>query len=654
MQTLTTNDLLRFRLAGSLALRPGGEELAFVEMWCDDEADANRTAIYLVPTDGSAPARRVTFGENGDSSPKWSPDGRYLGFVSAREVAWRRDLYVLDMQAGGDARKLASLPRGIGEFAWSADGTKVALTGRPAYPDDAHRPTEDEAERRARYGKRVVHVERLHYRGDGAGITDDEGPQLWIADVDGDPGADGPRVLVDHTYPLSSPGFAPDGRVTFVSRREPDHEITWNDQVWAVAVDGGEPERLSDVEGSVSAYCFTAGGSLVLDQYPMAGLPLGCVHDHLVIDGKTVELADNFGKHALADTVDPVSSGTQLLCDGDDVWFVITREGAVHLWKHADGVASPVIEHDGVIGEIAVGDGIVAFTNTTTTEHATIRVAKTDGSGERVVHVPNPWMDDITVGKVEDLWVEVDGVRSHAFVILPPGGIGDTPPPAILTQHGGPHSVYGRGFNLLLQMLAIPGYSVIVANPPGSLSYGEDYALMTHKRFGEAELPHLMAMVDEAVARGWADPDRLGTTGGSYGGFLTLWDITQTDRFKAAVSGRGVVDWSSIFASSEFGWGLVHGCFGCYPWEDPELYRRLSPLTYAENITTPLRLIGCTDDHRVPMEQVEQMYIRLKILAKAPVDLVVFRDSHHLIYSGPPWNKVDHMQSILDWFERYL
>ena len=651
MQTLTASDIIRFRLAGSLALRPGGKDLAFVEMWGDADANSNKTAIFVVPTDGSAPARQVTSGPNGDGAPKWSPDGRYLGFVSARDVPWRRDLYVLDMEHGGDARRIATLPRGIGEFAWSADGSQVALTGKPEFPDDAHRSTDDVGERRARYQDRVVHVERLHYRGDGAGISDDEGPALWIASVDGD---DEPRVLVEHGYPLSSPGFAPDGRVTFVSRREPNFEITWHDEVWAVSTDGGEPERLTSLDGSVSGYGFLDSGALAVDHYPMSGLPLGCVSDELVIDGKVVPLEHNFGKHALSDTVDPMGAPRNPTCVGDTVWFQVTIEGRVHLWRYVDGVASPVIEGDRVVGEFVVGDGVIAFTNTTATESATIRVAPLDGSSERVVHVPNPWVDDLTVGAVEELWVEVDGVRSHAFVILPPGGIGDTLPPCVLTQHGGPHSVYGYGFNLLLQMLAIPGYTVVVANPPGSLSYGDEYAQMTHKHYGEAEMPHLNAMLDEVIARGWADPDRIGTTGGSYGGFLTLWDITHSDRFKAAVSGRGVVDWNSIFASSEFGWGLVHGCFGCYPWEDPELYRRLSPITYADKIRTPLRIIGCTNDHRVPMEQVEQMYIRLKVMNNAPVDLVVFKDSHHLIYSGPPWNKVDHMQSILDWFEKYL
>jgi dipeptidyl aminopeptidase/acylaminoacyl peptidase len=220
-------------------------------------------------------------------------------------------------------------------------------------------------------------------------------------------------------------------------------------------------------------------------------------------------------------------------------------------------------------------------------------------------------------------------------------------------MHGGPHAAYGWGFNILLQMLAAPGYAVIVANPPGSLTYGETYAQLNHRAWGEAEMPVLHAYLDEAIAQGLADPERLGATGASYGGFLTSWVIGHTNRFKAAVAARGPSNLTSIFGSSEFGWALMHHCFGAHPWEDRELYERLSPISYIENATTPTRFIACTDDYRVPTEQVEQMYISMKVLGRE-TDFVVFRDSHHLIYSGAPYNRVGHMEAIVEWFGRYL
>jgi dipeptidyl aminopeptidase/acylaminoacyl peptidase len=620
---LTPSDLLLWRNAGSLALSPDGSRLAFCEMWCED--DANKMAIFVVPSDGSEPARRITFGPKGDRGPKWSPDGTKLAFLSVRETDWRSDLYVMNMAAGGDPELVATLPRGIGEFAWSPDGTRFALTGRPDYPGEG-----DFDERRKAYNSRVVFVDRLHFRADGNQLTDDDFPWLWVCSLGGSP-----EPVVESTTPLHSPGWTPDGRLVFLSSRDADHELTWNTQLWTA--DG---ERLSHSAGQVMGYDFTADGRAVYTAYPVPGLPVGCFHDQLWIDDAVVVLDENVGKHVLSDTIDPLAGSSTPTCDGNDIYVQISVAGAVHVDRYRDGAWERVLDGERVIGEFVVSSGVLAYSSTSATEPASLYV------GDRFVHEPNPWIHDRE-------WSEVRPA-DHAWVLSPPGGFpSDGAPPCVLAMHGGPHAAYGCGFNILLQMLAAPGFSVIVANPPGSMTYGEGYTQQTHKAWGEAELPVLMHLIDSVVADGLADPSRLGATGGSYGGFLTNVLISRTDRFKAAVSARGVANLTSIFGSSEFGWALMHGCFAAHPWEDRAMYERLSPTTYVENITTPTRFIACTDDFRVPMEQVEQMYIALKVLGRE-TDLVVFRDSHHLIYSGPPRNRVAHMEAIVEWFQRYL
>jgi dipeptidyl aminopeptidase/acylaminoacyl peptidase len=648
MDALSANDLLLWRNVGQLALSPDGTRLAFVEMWSDAEADTNKMAVFLVPTDGSVPARRLTFGPTRDWGPKWSPNGRFLAFLSMRETEWRPDLYVMDMEQGGDPLLAAKLPRGIAQFAWSADGTRFALVGRPAYPDDRWRPTDDEDERRARYQERIVYLDRMHYRSDGTQLVDDEQPALWVCEIGGEP-----SVVVESEYPLHSPAWTPDGRIAFLSSREPDHELTWDTQVWAVSPDGGEPSKLSASGGAVHAYAFTDDGRVAYSAYPVPGLPVGCYDDQLWVDDAVVVFEHNVGKHVLADTVDPIGGSSAPTVCGTDVYVQVSINGATHVYVLRDGALSPVLAGNRVIGEFDVAGDLIAFTSTSPTEPGSIRVARRDGTDERVLHEPNPWIAERAVSEFREIWVDVDGVRSQAWVILPPQGIGDEPPPCVLSIHGGPHGAYGWAFNLLLQMLAAPGYSVIYGNPPGSLSYGEKFAQLTHRAWGEADFPHAMAYCDEAVAQGWADASRLGVTGGSYGGFLTCWAISHTDRFKAALAARPPTNLTSIFGSSEFGWALMHGCFDVHPWEDRELFARLSPMSYVEKIKTPLRLIACTADLRVPMEQVEQMYISLKVLGRE-VDMVVFRDSHHLIYTGPPSNRVAHMDAITDWFSRYL
>jgi dipeptidyl aminopeptidase/acylaminoacyl peptidase len=648
VKTLQPEDILRWRNAGQLALKPDGSAVAFVEMWCDADENRNRTAVFLLPTDGSSTARQITSGPNGDGSPKWSPDGRFLAFVSARETDWRRDLYILDMTSGGDARRVAVLPRGVGEFAWSADGTRVALTGKPEFPDDPNRPTEDADERRKRYGDRIVHVERLHYRNDGAGIVDDEQPALWVIDIE--EGAE-PKVVVEPRYPLSSPRWTPDGRIAFLSRRSDDHEFTWNDQVWAVSSDGGKPSKLTDAAGPVLGFCFTDSGRLSYTAAPARGLPTGCFDDQLFVDGERVDLDVNVGKHILADTVDPIAASSTPTASGDEIYVQLSEKGAVSVARIRNGSAEPLLSGKRVIGEFDVAGETVVFTSTDPGEAQTIRVR--DESGERILHDPNPWLAELTLSECREIWVDVDGVDSQAWAFLPPGGVTDGAPPALISCHGGPHGAYGWAFNVLLQLNAAKGWTVIMGNPPGSLSYGEKFTQLTHRAWGEADFPHVMAYVDHAIAQGWADAGRLGIFGGSYGGYLTLWSICQTDRFKAAVAQRGVANLETVFSSSEFGWELMRGCFDCHPWEDRELFRRLSPVNHVENITTPLRLVGCTGDQRVAMEQVEQMYIALKVMGR-PVDMVVFREGHSLVYHGKPWSRVEHARITAEWFERHL
>jgi len=649
---LEPEDILLWRTAGLLALSPDGSRLAFVESWSDADSNTNHQAVFVVPTDGSAPARQVTFGANGDGSPLWSPDGRSLAFLSARETEWRTDLYILDMEGGGDARLVVRLPRGIMQYAWSPDGTKFVLTGRPDYPQDRYRPpSDDPAVRRTRYRERPVFVERLHYRNDGNRLVDDEAPWVWIAPTT--PGESDPTALVKSTHPLSSPGWTPDGRVCFLSAREADYEVSWHNQLWAVPIEGGQLEQLTDSPGAVKSWCFTDDGVLAYCGYPHPGLSVGCCEHRLIVDGKVIDVEGDVGKYTLADTVDPMSNSDALVGCGTAVWCQVSIRGATHVYRSTDGGIEPIVTGNRVIGEVAVAGEVVAFTSTAPDEAASIRVSHLDGSGERVVHDPNPWIHDRLLSRWEEIWVEVDGVRAQAWVIFPPEGIGATPPPAVLSMHGGPHFAYGWSFNLLLQMLAAPGYSVVFGNPPGSTTYGEAFAQLTHKAWGEADFPIVMAYCDEVVRRGWGDADRLGVTGGSYGGFLTCWTVGHTDRFKAALAARPPINLVSIYGASEFGWSLMRGCFECEPWEDQALFRRLSPLTYAPNVTTPLRLIGCTEDYRVPLEQPEEMYITLKRMGKT-VDLVVFRGSHSLIYFGPPWARVAHMDAMVEWFERYL
>jgi dipeptidyl aminopeptidase/acylaminoacyl peptidase len=296
----------------------------------------------------------------------------------------------------------------------------------------------------------------------------------------------------------------------------------------------------------------------------------------------------------------------------------------------------------------------VAFVTASGTDPGTIRAVNADGSGERILHDPNPWLKNKVLGDTRELRIEVDGVAADGWAILPPGYSKGTKLPTLLVIHGGPHSAYGWSFQLSEQVLAAAGYAVVFCNPPGSQSYTEEFARAALGRWGDADLPFFLKTVDAAIDAGFADPDRLGVTGGSYGGFSTLWAVTHTNRFKAAVAEVPVSLLESFYGSSDIGWSFTSPELGAEPWEDPDAYRRRSPALMLERVTTPLRLIANLSDIRTPLEQAEQVYVRLKKMGKV-VDLVLFHgESHRLPVIGKPWNRVRRVRALQEWFDRYL
>jgi dipeptidyl aminopeptidase/acylaminoacyl peptidase len=304
---------------------------------------------------------------------------------------------------------------------------------------------------------------------------------------------------------------------------------------------------------------------------------------------------------------------------------------------------------------LSAGGGVLAFTSCSPDDPLSLRVADLDGGRERVLFEPNPWLrQERSLGSLRRLDVQHGGTDVEGWALLPPGHEDGQRVPTLLYIHGGPHAAYGWSFHLVFQILAGAGYAVVVCNPPGSQSYSEQFARCLRGAWGELDFPYFMTLVDTAVEAGFADPDRLGVGGASYGGYSTLWTITHTDRFKAAVSMRPVSNLLGFYGSGDIGWNFGAASLGAEPWEDPELYQRLSPVTYVERVATPLRLIGGTADLRTPLEQAENIFVRLRKLGR-PVDLVIFSgESHAMVVQGKPWNRVRHMEAVLEWFDRHL
>jgi dipeptidyl aminopeptidase/acylaminoacyl peptidase len=634
---------------------PDGTRVAFVQTRMDADANEQKSNIWLVPADGSAPARQVTFGPRRDSRPRWSGDGRRLAFLSNRDRDWASDLYVLELD-GGEARRVCSLPRGIEDYGWSPDGGRFCLLGKPEYPDDEERPPAASAEeRRKRYQERVRHVRRFRYRMDGKGQLDDETAQLWVCDLKGGDA----RMLTDGPFEIQRPRWAPGGGIAFLSNRDPDHDRSSVVEIYQVSSEGSEVTRLTSYGQPMIAFSFGPDGTpATLRADGPDGLS-GAGHQWLYIGDacRTRELDRSAFPLILTDTtpgreaLDPIWSS-----DGSAVHFEIGDAGCCHLYRVAASGGKPerVLGGRRLVLQPSLGGKTLAFISTAPDEPASLRTSSADGGAEIVLHDPNPWVRERALGETRGFQFELDGNRVDAWAILPPGLSEGERAATLLYIHGGPHSAYGWGFHLIDQILAGAGYALVECNPPGSQTYSESFAAVLRGAWGELDFPYFMRLVDVAVEKGFADPERLGVGGASYGGYSTLWVVTHTDRFKAAVSMRPVANLSSFYGSSDIGWDFGPRSMRREPWEDPELFQRLSPVTHLERVTTPLRLIGSTGDLRTPVEQAEQVFVALRKMKKE-TDLVIFHgEPHAVVVQGKPWNRVRHMRYVLDWFDRHL
>jgi dipeptidyl aminopeptidase/acylaminoacyl peptidase len=653
-EPLVPEDLLAFRMAADVQVSPDGRLVAFVLVWMDAAANQQRAAVWLVPADGSQPARQLTDGGRRDSRPRWSPDGTRLAFLSNRRKEWADDLYVLDMR-GGEPRLAAQLPRGIAEYEWSPDGSRFCLLGRPAYPVDPRRPAPaDEDEARRRYLDRACHVERMHYRADGPVLLDDEPRQVWVCPASGGE----PVPVTEGRWEVHRPRWTADGGIAFLSNRSGDERVDALD-LWRVPAEGGAPERLTAEARITSAHAPAPGGgwALVGTENP-ADYGSG-KHWRLYVDGacRTADLDRTLGAAVLCDTAPAADAlDPRWTPDGRWVYFQVSDQGSVHLYRapRDDGSWEPVLGGRRAVLSYSVGGTTLAFTSTSEEDPLSVRASGLDGSGERVLFDPNPWVAERALGCLRELHVEADGQRVDGWALLPPGHREGERVPTLLYVHGGPHAAYGWSFQLVFQILAGAGYAVVFCNPPGSQSYPEDFVRALHARWGELDTPFFMAALDRAVEEGFADPERLGLGGASYGGYATLWLVAHSDRFRAAVAARPVSNLQSFYGSSDIGWNFSPSQMRAEPWQDPELYWRLSPVHLVERIATPLRLIASTGDVRTPHEEAEQVYVRLRKLGRE-VDLVLFQgEPHGMVLQGRPWNRVRHLEAVLEWFDRHL
>jgi dipeptidyl aminopeptidase/acylaminoacyl peptidase len=635
-------------------LSPDGQTVAFVVTTVDMEANDYRSRIWLAAVDGSTPPRPFTAGEGRDQSPRWSPDGRWLAFTSKRDD--QSKLLVIAVDGAGEARSVASSKEEFEEVAWSPDGTRIAYVARVRDPRYDHELDKDKPARR---------IKNFFFRLDTVGWTVDRPSHLFVVDALRDAK---PVQLTTGDVDNHGLSWSPDGRaIAFSSRRHDTWDIDLATDLFTIGVDnpGADPRRLTPTLLNNERPSWSPDGTrIALLQNDQRSDPS---HTQVgVLDTGTGEVA------LLTTSLDRncapyVSGAREPIWDGGDVVFAVEDAGNTHVYRvAADGRGKPELVVGGERGVSGwdARNGTVAFTAATPTELSELFVRTADGEERRLTDLGSRFSERHHIPAPERFTAtSADGSEVEAWVIRPVGFTEGTAYPALLNIHGGPFTQYGNKFFDEFQVQAAAGYVVVYANPRGSSGYAEAWgrAIRGPKAevdpgsgWGGVDYEDLMAVMDEAVSRfDFIDGERLGVLGGSYGGYMTTWIVGHTNRFKAACSERAVNNLLTMEHTSDIA-TMFQSYVGARHIDDPDEYRRQSPITHVGQIETPVLILHSEQDLRCPIEQSEELFIAMRLLGKE-VEYVRFPgESHELTRAGAPRHRVERFEILLEFFDRHL
>jgi dipeptidyl aminopeptidase/acylaminoacyl peptidase len=695
---ITEKDLFKFVWVADPQISPDGSQVAFVRVSIDEKKDQYETTLWIARTDGGEPPRRLSGGTR-DTSPRWSADGRRLAFVRSVEKDDRlqpSQIYVMAMD-GGEARPLTEIPRGANNPAWSPDGRTIAFTATARPTELATKDTKDQSTTKNTKSTKdedtknddkpresdVRVITEAVYRANGVagwGFVDRDRPShIWTVSVP-ESGADMPQAkqITSGEFAESNIRWSTDGsRIYFVSDRRKESYYYPNDSdLYAVPAGGGDPLKLISIEGSIGAYTpsadgrriafvgtlhgnpersysqsdlwvvdvangtprnltasydFDINGGLGGDQRaPRGGSPAGPVWSR---DGRTLFIRAGEQGNANLKRVDVETGRLEQVMKGNQDVMAYTADASGQK-------LAVVLSTQTVIGDLHVVDG---------------EPAKAGPHPRKLTNFNDELFGQLTLSEPEEIWYTTfDGRKIQGWILKPPGFDRSRKYPLILEIHGGPHAAYGNTFTHEFQWMAAKGYVVLFTNPRGSSNYGQDFGNIIQFKYPGDDYKDLMAGVDEILEKGYIDDKRMGVTGGSGGGLLTNWVVTQTTRFQAAVSQRDISDWSNFWYTADFTL-FTPTWFRKPPFEDPADFAQRSPITHVAKIQTPLMFILGDEDWRTPPAAGgEELFRALKYL-KRPTVMVRFPgENHELSRSGKPWHRVERLQHIVGWFDKWL
>tara|TARA_R110000868_G_scaffold37111_9_gene131505 strand:+ start:38808 stop:40802 length:1995 start_codon:yes stop_codon:yes gene_type:complete len=636
-RAIQIEDLLNLKRVGSPVISPDGDWIAYTVSETDLKEDKSETRIWMIPTKGGEAIPMTGKGYSA-SQPQWSSDNKYLSFMSSKSGT--SQVWTLN-RMGGEAVQMTEIIQGVNSHVWSPDGTRLLLSITDAKPEELTKTKEDDKK------PKPYVIDRLQFKRDYAGYLDRYRTHLYVYT----PGDTAAVQITSGDYDDSSPVWSPDGKnIAFVSNRTEEPDGNSNSDIWVVSADntdkGANLVQVTTNPGADRSPAWSPDGKSIAH---ITTTDLGAIWyatNHLAVapasGGKTTLLTESLDRNIS----DPAFSE-----DGKLIYFLLEESGTSIL-----GSISPSGKNlkRVIAGNHSIYDydftnsyfSLLMETSNQPNEIFTYQKSKL----QQLTSVNNELLSSLKKPIIEEIqFKSADGTEVEGFVVKPINFDPSKKYPTILWLHGGPVSQYDFSFHPQSQLFAANGYVTLLINPRGSSGYGQAFSEILFADWGNKDFEDIIAGVDYAIEQGWSDPEKLGVGGWSYGGILTNYVITKSERFKGAISGASEALYRSNYGHDHYQltWELELGL----PWENAAAWERISPFNDVANITTPTLWIGGGDDWNVPIINSEQMYQAMKRLGRT-TQLVVYPGEHHGIRR--PTFQVDRYERYLDWFNTYV
>jgi len=650
---ITIDDFFQIRDVSQPELSPDGQWVAYAVRTRVLKEDKNEQRLWMISTHGGEALPMTAEGVS-SAHPRWSPDGKYLSFLSARDGG-KNQIWLLDRR-GGEAVKLTDAVQGVDDFEWSPDGTRFALVLRDPRPEDLEaakskeKPAPGGAPAKPKTPPPHV-IDRLEFKRDTVGYLDRHRTHLYVFNL----AAKTSTQITSGDFDDSQPAWSPDGKsLAFTSNRTmPDPDAAYNSDIWVVAADntdkGAHPTQITTNPGPDGSPAWSPDGKWIAYVTEL--------DPHLYYyNTQYLAVAPSTGGQAkvLTLSLDRAVHRPRFSADGRSIYFIADDDGTQNLC-HIPAAGGEITRPIG--GRLAVGtyslgkdDSIAALISTIDRPDEIFYLANGTGQPTRLTKTNDALLAQLRLAQAEYVhFKSKDGTSVAGYIYKPLGYTHGKGVPTLLSPHGGPVSQYTASFSHLFQLYAANGYAVLLPNPRGSSGYGQKFTTAIYADWGNKDFQDDMAIVDYAVAEGMADPDKLGVGGWSYGGISTDFIIAQTKRFKGAISGAGVALLSSFYGHDHY--RLEYDIELGYPWEKKGVWEKISPFYRVADITTPTLFMGGEIDWNVPILGSEQMYEALKTLGRE-TELVVYPDEYHGFTM--PSHLKDRLERYLAWYAHYV